>query len=89
MERRLYRIEGRVQGVWFRESTRREAQPRGITGHAINLADGAVEVLCCGSPESLNAMERWLAKGPPLARVDSVQRGEAPEGDLPRDFLTG
>ena len=44
MKRRLYRIEGRVRGVWFRESTRREATALGITGYAKNMADGMVQV---------------------------------------------
>lgn len=89
--RRRYRIEGRVQGVWFRESTRREAAPRGITGHALNLPDGAVEVEAWGEPRALDILERWLAKGPPLARVHRVERlqdGE-PEDEAPASFTTG
>ncbi len=88
-ERRLYRVEGRVQGVWFRESTRREASPRGITGHAVNLPDGAVEVLAWGDGPALDALERWLHKGPPMARVRSVQRLDDPSGDAPDAFRTG
>jgi len=71
-ECRLFRIEGRVQGVWFRESTRREAQPLGITGYAKNMADGSVEVLACGQPEALTRLTEWLKQGPPMATVEQV-----------------
>ena len=74
-EARLFTVHGRVQGVWFRDSTRREAQRLAIAGHAINLPDGNVEVLACGAPEALRELEAWLQSGPPLAsvaRVDSV-----------------
>ena len=88
-ERRRYRVEGRVQGVWFRESTRREAAPRGITGHAVNRPDGSVDVLACGKPEALDALERWLHKGSPLARVDRVRRLEDPGTEEPDSFSVG
>lgn len=81
---RRFRIEGRVQGVWFRESTRREAVALELTGHARNLADGAVEVLACGDDASLDALQEWLHRGPPLAEVKRVAAEtvamEAPEG---------
>lgn len=72
-ECRLFRIEGRVQGVWFRESTRREAVPLGITGYARNMADGSVEVLACGEPGALVRLTEWLKQGPPMATVDRVE----------------
>ena len=72
-ECRLYRIEGRVQGVWFRESTRREAQLLGLTGYAKNMADGSVQVLACGEPGTLDRLTEWLRQGPPLARVDRLE----------------
>jgi acylphosphatase len=46
-------VSGRVQGVWFRASTREQARRHGITGHARNLPDGRVEVLACGRPAAL------------------------------------
>jgi acylphosphatase len=46
---RLFTVHGRVQGVWFRDSTRREAERLGVQGHAINRPDGTVEVLAYGS----------------------------------------
>ncbi|AKS40807.1 acylphosphatase [Wenzhouxiangella marina] len=72
-ETRRWRIEGRVQGVFFRASTRRQAEPLGLSGHAINLADGAVEVLAHGEAAALDALEAWLSKGPAAARVDRVE----------------
>jgi acylphosphatase len=70
---RRFTVHGRVQGVWFRDSTRREAQRLGITGYAINLPDGNVEVLACGSPDALTELEAWLHSGPPMASVSKVE----------------
>ncbi len=72
-ECRLFLIEGRVQGVWFRESTRRQAQPLGITGFAKNMADGSVQVLACGEHGALNQLAQWLKHGPPMAQVDHLE----------------
>jgi acylphosphatase len=72
-ECRLFLIEGRVQGVWFRESTRRQAQPLGITGYAKNMADGSVQVLACGEAASLDRLAEWLKQGPPMAQVDRIE----------------
>lgn len=69
---RLFTVHGRVQGVWFRDSTRREAQRLGIRGHAINLADGNVEVFAIGTDTALDELEQWLHVGPPVARVTRV-----------------
>lgn len=81
-------VSGRVQGVWFRASTREQARRYDITGHARNLPDGRVEVLACGRPEALVRLEAWLWQGPEAARVTDVAREEAavtpPEG-----FSTG
>ncbi|MGI9247622.1 MAG: acylphosphatase [Woeseiaceae bacterium] len=82
-EARRFKVSGRVQGVWFRDSTRREAEQLGITGHAINLGSGDVEVLACGTPEALDALCNWLRQGPPLARVSGVEQRPADYEDLP------
>lgn len=79
----MFRVSGRVQGVWFRDSTRREAERLGITGHAINLRSGDVEVLACGSKEALDTLSDWLHQGPPLAQVSRVERRPAEFQDLP------
>lgn len=61
-----------MQGVWFRDSTRQQAESLQITGYAKNLPDGSVEVLACGTDESLDRLKAWLGKGPPLAKVTGV-----------------
>ena len=66
------RIEGRVQGVWFRDWTRREAQAMGLAGWVRNLADGAVEASLEGEREAVMAMIGKCHTGPRLARVDRV-----------------
>ena len=85
---RLYTIKGRVQGVFFRDSTRRVAESLGITGHAINLSDGDVEVLACGDEASLEQLGEWLKEGPPHARVDDVVERNV-EREAPQGFRTG
>lgn len=65
-------VSGRVQGVWFRASTRDEALRLGLTGHALNLADGSVEVVACGDPAALEQLKVWLWQGPPHADVTAV-----------------
>jgi acylphosphatase len=70
-----FTVSGVVQGVFFRASARVEALRLGLRGHARNLADGSVEVLACGDASALDALEAWLQHGPPLARVERVQRG--------------
>jgi acylphosphatase len=72
-ECRLFLIEGRVQGVFFRESTRRQAEPLGITGFAKNMADGSVQVLACGEAGALNRLTEWLKTGPPMAEVERME----------------
>jgi acylphosphatase len=67
-------VSGRVQGVFFRASTRNEAERLGLAGSASNLADGRVEVVASGTGDALSALERWLWQGPPSARVDDVKR---------------
>ena len=70
-------VGGRVQGVFFRASARDEALRLGLTGYARNLSDGAVEVVACGDDAALSQLERWLGRGPPLARVSRVERSVA------------
>ena len=69
---RRFLVRGRVQGVWFRASTRQQAERLGLTGQAINLADGRVEVMACGPEAMLDELAAWLWQGPELARVDDV-----------------
>lgn len=67
------RVTGRVQGVFFRDSTRRLALALGLTGHALNRADGSVEVFACGDAEALEVLHRWLHEGPDMAHVDHLE----------------
>ncbi|HVT33878.1 MAG TPA: acylphosphatase [Rhodanobacteraceae bacterium] len=67
-------VTGRVQGVFFRASTRAEALRLGVAGIARNLEDGRVEVVATGPEAALDALERWLSCGPPAARVEGVSR---------------
>lgn len=85
---RRYSVRGRVQGVYFRESTRKVADGLGIVGHAINLPDGSVEVVAFGSDAALEELESWLKRGPPLARVTEVS-DEIIDSDPPDRFSTG
>jgi acylphosphatase len=70
-------IQGRVQGVWFRDSTRRQAVRLGVTGWVKNKADGSVEVLAEGPEEKVADLIQWCHHGPPYARVTRVD--ETPE----------
>lgn len=74
-------VSGRVQGVGFRAATRTCALQLDLDGSALNQADGTVLVHAGGSPASLDALHAWLRQGPPLARVDQVQRHDG--ADLP------
>ena len=65
-------VLGRVQGVFFRQSTKEEADRLGITGYAFNLPDGSVEVLACGDKTALEQLKRFLSSGPRHARVDTI-----------------
>ena len=69
-------VSGRVQGVYFRASTREQARALGLQGSARNLDDGRVEVIASGPAEALETLAQWLAHGPPAACVDQVLREE-------------
>ena len=72
---------GRVQGVFFRDSTRREAERRGVAGWAANRSDGAVEAVFEGAPQAVEAMVEFVRRGPGHAEVSGVEvREEDPEG---------
>jgi acylphosphatase len=72
MKCRRFRITGRVQGVFFRDSTRQQARKLGLTGNARNMPDGSVEVVACGSEDALLQLKAWLRSGPSTASVASV-----------------
>ncbi|MGD8378498.1 MAG: acylphosphatase [Gammaproteobacteria bacterium] len=85
-ECRLYLVSGRVQGVFFRASTARQASRLGIRGWAKNLPDGRVEVLACGERAALAQLEDWLWDGPATAEVDDVVSRPA-EVEPPSGFV--
>ena len=65
-------ISGRVQGVWYREAMRLEAERLGVTGWVRNCRDGSVEAVVQGEESALAAIVEWARGGPPAARVDDV-----------------
>ena len=67
------RVTGRVQGVFFRDTTRSKAFELGVSGSAVNLRDGSVEVIAWGSPNDVEALCQWLWQGSDMARVDAVE----------------
>ena len=79
--RRNVVARGRVQGVFFRDSVRREAERRGVAGWAANRSDGAVEAVFEGDPAAVEAMVDFVRRGPGHAEVSDVEvREEEPEG---------
>jgi acylphosphatase len=81
MERRRVVVEGRVQGVFYRDSCRREALAAGVTGWVRNREDGTVEAVFEGDERAVAALVSWCHHGPPRALVTRVEeRTEAPEG---------
>lgn len=66
-------VSGRVQGVWYRESTRHEAEALSLAGFARNLPDGRVEIVAEGPREALERLVSWCRQGPPAARVDHLE----------------
>jgi acylphosphatase len=67
------RIRGRVQGVWFRQWTKGEAERRGLSGWVRNEPNGAVSALFAGPREAVDDMLVACRTGPPAARVDAVE----------------
>ena len=82
------RVEGLVQGVFYRASTQEQANKYSLTGYARNLPDGSVEVLACGEVQAVAALCDWLWQGPIHARVDSVECVEIQQTE-PQHFTTG
>ena len=81
-------VSGKVPGVFFRASTREQALELGLRGYARNLPEGRVEVLAQGEADALDALERWLQVGPPMAKVEAVERNEAEICEIDDGFTT-
>jgi acylphosphatase len=74
-------VTGLVQGVFFRDTCRREAIRRGVSGWVRNRPDGSVEAVFEGPPAEVAAMVQWAAEGTPQSAVDDVRENpEPPEG---------
>jgi acylphosphatase len=76
-------VGGRVQGVFFRESTRQVASELSLSGGVRNLHDGGVEVLVAGDEKSVERLIKWLKTGPKLAKVSTIEVIELPYDSLP------
>ena len=66
-------VSGRVQGVWYRVTTARQAEQWALRGSARNLSDGTVEVIAAGDPEAIALLCAWLWEGPSGARVTGIE----------------
>jgi acylphosphatase len=86
MTRARFVVRGIVQGVNFRAGAVRQAKTRGLTGCVWNRADDAVEVIAEGDSAGLAALETWLARGPRMAQVESVDRTDLFDERRYRDF---
>lgn len=73
---RHLKIHGLVQGVYYRESLRAEAQARGVAGWVRNRRDGSVEAMLQGEDMAVAALIAWCRVGPGRARVERVEIGE-------------
>jgi acylphosphatase len=71
-------VKGRVQGVFYRQSTHEKAREFGITGTVQNNPDDSVEIIATGEEEQLGKMKEWCKLGPPRAKVNSIKSGEIP-----------
>lgn len=67
------KIHGKVQGVFFRQSAKREADKLGLVGWVRNDSDGSVEVLAAGSKDKLDQFINWCKKGSEAAKVEKVE----------------
>ena len=83
---RRFLVSGRVQGVFYRDSTRRQAQAIGVTGWVRNLYDGRVEVLACGDGRKLETFKNWLEIGPEYAKVTNIEVITENHADIPSTF---
>jgi acylphosphatase len=84
---RRFLVLGKVQGVFFRHSTRVEAKRLAIRGSARNMPDGSVEVVAQGKSAAVEELRLWLQRGPRDARVDEVREAAPAEAaSLPEGF---
>ena len=82
-------VHGRVQGVFFRDGTRKVARDLGIKGSAVNRSDGSVQVIAKGTPEALKELKVWLTQGPEMALVENVEEVDIENQLEFNDFIIG
>ena len=79
-------VTGRVQGVYFRDYTRREAEKLGLKGWVRNVRDGSVEAVVSGEAETVDNMIAWLHEGSPMSSVTRVTITESSDDTTYLDF---
>lgn len=79
-------VHGRVQGVYFRQSSQEEAQRLGLRGWVRNRRDGTVEAVAEGPQERVDAFVAWCHRGPPMASVTRVESAREEPASLPEGF---
>ncbi len=89
MVNRAFVVSGRVQGVFFRDNTKKEAMKVGLEGSAMNQPDGTVKVCLRGESDQIDLLERWLHIGPELAKVESVIEVDIDQQLELNDFKVG
>lgn len=83
MKRVHVHIAGKVQGVWFRESTKTEAETLGVKGWVRNRVDGRVEAVFEGPDGAVDRLVSWCHDGPSAARVEGVEvQDQEPTGEF-------
>ena len=78
---RSVRVQGQVQGVFFRAWTKEQADALGLTGWVRNCPDGSVEALVAGEPDAVDTMVERMRRGPPAAEVERLT--DEPSGESP------
>ncbi|HVZ56206.1 MAG TPA: acylphosphatase [Chitinophagaceae bacterium] len=71
-------VTGKVQGVFYRQSTREKARELGLTGTVRNLPDGRVEIIATGTQTQLEQLRTWCRQGPPRALVTDIEASPLP-----------
>ena len=79
-------ISGRVQGVYFRQSTKDRALEYGVSGWVRNRLDGTVELVAEGESNAVNRLVSWCSVGPKMAIVDAVERIDEEPVGIPQGF---
>lgn len=83
-------VSGRVQGIFYRDTTRQQAEKLQLIGYAKNLTDGRVEVVACGSETNVDKLCEWLWTGSEYSSVSNVdcQKIDLNESEQDNKFVT-